>query len=200
MSLPSTQSKVQYILTSEDQALVVPFYFIENSHVRVVRTRNHVETVLTSGFDLSGAGDSDGGTLVLDGSQTVVGDRITIRRVVPLTQLVSYAPNDRFPASTHERALDRLTMIAQTIEEIAGRALIYGEGELVGVGNVLPGVSTRGGKVLGFTQAGALDLNTTLDEIRTLIIANPVDELTDVTDYGSVSDVVTSVADYGSIV
>jgi hypothetical protein len=91
-------------------------------------------------------------------------------------------------------------MQAQQAHEIAGRALLFGEGEKITTGNVLPGAVARAQRIVGFDAEGALDTTLGTEEVRRLIVANPVDELTDVTDYGSVSDVVTSVADYGSVV
>src|SRR3546814_5146473 len=38
---------------------------------------------------------------------------ISITRVVPLLQETDYLDNDEFPAETHERALDLLTMMVQ---------------------------------------------------------------------------------------
>ena len=47
---------------------------------------------------------------------------ITIVRVVPLTQETDYQPFDAFPAETHERALDNLTMQTQQLQEEVDRA------------------------------------------------------------------------------
>lgn len=201
--ISSETGKQQFVIASVVQALAVPFYFLANSHVKAIRSRvdeDDVTLVENLDYSLTGAGDEAGGTLTLLGSANLaVADRITVKRNIPLTQETSYAPNDRFPASSHERALDKLTMEMQQVSEVASRSLVFGEGELPG-GNVLPGATARADKLLGFDANGNLDLTVGLDAIRTIIIANPVDELTDVTDYGSVSDVVTSVADYGSIV
>ena len=41
---------------------------------------------------------------------------------VPLTQLNTYVPNDPFPAASHERALDKLTMEVQQLDEAIDRA------------------------------------------------------------------------------
>jgi hypothetical protein len=195
----SSTGKVQYVLTSGNQAVAVPFFFIENSHVRVIRTRAGVDEPLVSGFSLAGAGNEAGGTLTFTGLETQAGDRITIKRSVPLTQLVRYVPNDKFPASTHERALDRVTMILQQVLEQCDRALVYGEGEVVANNNTFPRVALRSGRIVGFDDDGNLDMTVLLDDLRTLIIANPVDGLTDVTDYGEISDAVDETADYGSI-
>lgn len=198
MSVPASTGKVQYILTSATQALAVPFYFIDNSHVRVVRTRSGVDVPII-GFTLTGAGNEDGGTLTLTGDGTAIGDRITIKRAVPLSQLVNYAPNDRFPASTHERALDKLTMLVQQMNEVSGRSLIYGEGEVVGAGNQIPNIVGRALKVLAFDDEGLVDVSLSLEALQRLIIYNPVDALPSVTDYGQISEAASSFADYGTI-
>lgn len=199
MSVPSSVSKIQYTLTAAAQTLAVPFYFIANSHVRVIRTRAEAETVLTAGYSLSGAGVLTGGTLTLDGTQTQAGDRITIRRALPMTQAISYAENDKFRAKTHERGLDEATMRDQQALETAERGMLYGEGEVLTSGNRLPAVASRKERVLGFDSDGRLDMRLTVDALNTLIVANPVAGLTNVTDYGSVGDPANNVADYGSI-
>lgn len=153
MSVSASTAKVQYTLVSASGALAVPFYFLENSHVRVIRTRANVETVLTTGFILSGAGVPAGGTLTLDGTQTAIADRVTIKRNVPLTQLSTYVTNDRFPAATMERNLDVLTMLVQQASEKADRALAFGEGETA---NPALSVVARASKVLGFSSTGAI--------------------------------------------
>lgn len=198
MSVTAGTSKVQYVLTSATQALFIPFFFVEANHVKVVRTRDGVDTVLGTGFAVAGAGNTAGGNLTLAGTHTQIGDRITIKRSIPLTQLFSYAPNDRFPASTQERALDLLTMLAQQVSETAGRALVFGEGELADDGNVLPNEATRADKAIGFDEDGDLDLTVSLQEIRRLILVNPVGGLLNVTDYGTLGET-TDVADWGTI-
>lgn len=156
----SSTRKAQYTLTSATQAVAVPFYFIANSHVRIVRTRDGTDTVLTGGFTLSGAGTEAGGTCTFDGTLTAIGDRITIRRAVPLTQLFDYAANDRFPATTHERALDQLTMMIQEQREITDRCLVVGETEVAP--NVALPLATRKNKILGFDANGAPQLQDPL--------------------------------------
>jgi hypothetical protein len=49
---------------------------------------------------------------------------VTIIRTVPMTQVVDYVENDKFPAGTHEEALDKLTMLIQQLNEMYARAVI----------------------------------------------------------------------------
>jgi hypothetical protein len=133
MSVPSTDSRIPYILTSGTQTVAVPFYFLDEEHLKVLKTVSGVSSVLTLGTDysVSGAGDEAGGSITFTGAATSAGNAITIKRSVPITQLVDYVYNDRFPAETHERALDKLTMICQSLQDQADRALRFGEGEML---------------------------------------------------------------------
>lgn len=44
------------------------------------------------------------------------GTNVTVDRVIPFTQQTDYVENDDFPAETHERGLDRATMLAQQVK------------------------------------------------------------------------------------
>ena len=60
-----------------------------------------------------------GGNVVFDaGSIPALSSAISIVLDLPLTQLVDYIEGDKFPAETHERALDRLIKIAQSYSEV----------------------------------------------------------------------------------
>jgi hypothetical protein len=147
--ISSTTSKVQYLLSSTTETLAVPFYFLENTHLKVIKTVDDVQTVLSLGthYTVTGAGVSAGGSVVLTGTGVAVGNTVTVKRSVPLTQLVDYVYNDRFPAETHEKALDKLTMICQFLQEQAERSLRFEDGE------VLDGtmqIETRKGKFIYF--------------------------------------------------
>ena len=71
-------------------------------------------TVLQLGLDYSAtAGETDAGGTVSLFEAPAVGDRLRIRRVTPQAQQTDYPATGSFPSESHERALDRLTMIAQ---------------------------------------------------------------------------------------
>jgi hypothetical protein len=81
-----------------------------------------------------------------------VGQRLVIRRVIPATQEVDYVAGDPFPAETHERALDRLTMLAQQGEEANARALVFPSGDTAS--GELPNAASRADRLLGFNSLG----------------------------------------------
>ncbi len=80
--------------------------------------------VQVSGFTVLLNGDQDsspGGDVTFDVAPAD-GENVNIVRSVPQTQLVDYVPFDAFPAETHEGALDKLTMLAQDIQELLERS------------------------------------------------------------------------------
>ena len=100
----------------------VPFRFLDDSHLRVIRTLGLVETVLVLGTDytVSGVGLATG-TVTLT-APLPVGQTLTVVRNVPATQEADYVPGDAFPAESHEEALDKLTMLVQQNTEELTRA------------------------------------------------------------------------------
>jgi hypothetical protein len=130
MAVQNDTSRIQYNgNNSTVNAYAIPFPFFENGHIRAVVTNSAgVDTELVfgsssiTGFTLTGVGNASGGSL-----RTVAAvpssSKVTIFRNVPATQTTSYQEGGDFPASSHERALDKLTMVAQQTERLAARAL-----------------------------------------------------------------------------
>ena len=100
----------------------VPFYFFTNQDiVVVVRDNNDVETVqtLNTDYTVTGAGNVSGGEILTTWA-VPSSSRVSISRVIEATQLTSYEEADAFPAKSHERALDKLTMLVQQALRGAG--------------------------------------------------------------------------------
>ena len=99
-------------------AFAVPFYFLDNTHLQIIRTQisTGVATTLalTTDYTVTGAGVGSGGTATMLVAPTT-DQRLSILRNVPFTQLAHYVPNDPFPAATHEQIVDQLTMEVQQI-------------------------------------------------------------------------------------
>lgn len=141
---------------------LVDFRFLEDAHLRVVHTdADAVDTTLTLNVDytVSGAGDETGTVTLTD--PLPVGERLTIIRSVPATQEADYVPNDRFPAESHEQALDKLTMLVQQNAEVISRALVVSESD-PSPSLVLPSVAARANRYLSFDNTGK-PVSTTFD-------------------------------------
>jgi len=130
----------------------VGFRFLANSHLQVIRTLASgldVTLALTTDYSVSGAGGSSGSVTLV--AALASGERLTIVRDVPFTQLADYVENDAFPAESHENALDLLTMQTQQLDEISARSLTL-PATVAGVSTELP--SPEAGKVIGWNADG----------------------------------------------
>jgi hypothetical protein len=142
----------------------VGFYFLENTHLRVIKadaSGTEVPLALSTDYSVTGAGLPSGGT-VTTVAPVAVGESLTILRDVPLTQETDYTQSDSFPAESHERALDKLTMGLQQVDELAERAIAFPASE--SVTTELPKASSRANRVLGFDSSGNPVLLTRSDD------------------------------------
>jgi hypothetical protein len=167
MSVPNTNSRIQYTLASATQTVAVPFFFLEEEHLKVIRLRAGVYTTLTlaTHYTTTGENGEAGGSVIFNGAGTAIADVITIIRSIPISQLVDFVYNGRFPGETVERALDRLTMVCQALSEVLGRTIRFEAGEVLDGEMELAG---RLGKMMSFNATtGALeytDVQAILDE------------------------------------
>jgi microcystin-dependent protein len=146
MAITSETSSIQYSgNNSTETAYTVDFPFFETEHLRVIVTdADGNETQLANGTDFAVTGTSITTTLPWDGTH-----RVTIYREVPVKQTTSYQEGGAFPAASHERALDLLTMIVQQVTRRVARSLAVSEAdEALGMMPVKPMT------VMGFDLAG----------------------------------------------
>ena len=152
MTVQTTASRADYTGNGTTTSFTVPFYFLDNTHLTVLRTQisTGIATTLalTTDYTVSGAGVGTGGTITCTTAPTT-DQKISILRNVPLTQLSHYVPNDPFPAATHEQIVDQLTMEVQQVNEIASRALqLAPNTSTAGVSTALPTPSAN--KLIGW--------------------------------------------------
>ena len=100
----------------------VPFQFLQDEDlVVVVRDISGLETTqaLHTDYTVMGAGDPNGGSIKTTWA-VPVNQIVSIVRMVEATQLTVYEEADAFPAKSHERALDKLTMLVQQALRVTG--------------------------------------------------------------------------------
>lgn len=139
MTVPSQTSRDQQNGNDVTTAFTVPFRILADTHIRVLATAAGVTTekALTTDYTVTrGASTTTITFLVAPASGTT----ITFLRSVPATQETDYVRNDPFPAESHEAALDKLTMLFQQLDEVAGEngRTIKIPPEVSGVSTVLP--------------------------------------------------------------
>jgi len=128
MSLSSTKTKIVYV--GDSSTLIFPYDFriLAKEHIEVLLEviATGVSTVLTvdSDYTVSGVGVATGGNITLLITAPAKTINLVLRRATPRTQETDWEENDPFPAETTEDALDKLTMIAQELQEQLDRALL----------------------------------------------------------------------------
>jgi hypothetical protein len=158
MTVSSSVNKVIYSGNSATVLFPVNYYFLENSHLKVIlRAADGTETVqaLTTNYTVTGAGNPAGGSITMF-IAPLIGTTLTILRNVPATQETDYLANDPFPAESHERALDKLTMLTQENEEIASRSIQIPQTDPVSTNIIVPKISDRASRLLGFGSTGSV--------------------------------------------
>lgn len=160
------------------------FYIFQDSDLVVVlRDKDSgAETVqtLNSDYTVTGAGNESGGNVVFTSAPSS-DYYVVIYREVDLTQETDYVENDNFSADSHERALDKLTMITQQLNEKISRAVLQNITETTPL--ELPELSS--GKYL-YTDGSALSwesVSTTNAEVFWV----------DASDYSSLSAAISAI-------
>lgn len=166
MTVPSSTSRDQQTGNGVTVAFTVPFRILDQTHLRVLLTvaGATVEQDLTTHYSVSGVGDAN--TTVTFVAAPPLLSTITFLRSVPLTQETDYVPNDPFPAESHERALDKLTMQVQQLSETQDRALTLPE-QVSGVSTVLP--TPVASNLIGWNSSATGLRNFTTAEIGTTL-------------------------------
>ena len=170
MTVPTTTSRADYTGNGATTAWTVPFYFLDPTHIQVIRTQisTGVATTLalTTDYTVTGAGVQAGGTVTTVAALTP-DQRLSVLRNVPLTQLSHYVPNDPFPSATHEQIVDQLTMEVQQLSETQGRALTLPANTASGVSTTLPFPVSN--SLIGWNGAGTALANFPLQAGTSLV-------------------------------
>lgn len=143
MTVTSATLSVSYDPDGSTVDFPIPFYFLKDGDIVATLGVGDagVDLVYGTDFTLNGAGNQSGGALTTLDVLAASSSPLTISRKVAITQGSAYQQNDPFPAKTTEKALDRLTMIAQQHDAIVGggdpsisRALLLGKYDAMGSG------------------------------------------------------------------
>lgn len=170
MTVSSQTSRVSYSGNGSTTAFAVSFYFLENTHLKVIlRAADGTETVkaLTTDYTVAGAGNLAGGTVTMNVAPAT-GTTLVIFRNVPETQETDYQANDPFPAESHERALDKLTMIDQQQQLELNQALKVPATDSPSISTQIPSSIDRAGTVLAFDETGAPIVGPDITSVETV--------------------------------
>lgn len=123
MTVPSATNK-SGPYTGNGVTTVFPYGFriLDAAHIQVVRTENDVDTILTTGFTVSGVGDAGGGNVTFSVAPTA-SQKITLIRNAPFLQETDLENQGAYYAETIEDALDLGVMRDQQLQEQINRSL-----------------------------------------------------------------------------
>lgn len=150
MAIASTTNRAVYTADGSQTAFPFPYLFYDATHLAV-----YVSGVVQStGYTVTGAGEDEGGTVTF-ATAPANNAQVLILRVVPLKQETVYGVAGAFPAKSHERALDLLTMIVQQLAEVDGRCIkLPPSSTLTEVNLPDPGSSANFGRGLRISASG----------------------------------------------
>jgi hypothetical protein len=176
MTVNTSTSTASYIGNGVTVGFPIPFYWLVDTDIKVSKkvAATGVVSVLTlnSDYTLTGAGNGSGGTMTM-AVAPAAGDSLYVERSVTIVQQTAYPTNGPFPASSHERALDRLTMIAQELKSTQALALVrdpLGSTYDLEAGTLInSGAAVQGGDVPNLTQVQTLVTATGSGIIPSLI-------------------------------
>lgn len=157
MTISTTNSRVEYTGAGTTGPFSFPYYFLEDDDLvvikRTIATGAEQTLVLTTDYTVSGAGVPAGGS-VTTVAAVASSYELVIFRDPDLLQGTEYPDGDRFPAASHERALDKLTMVAQRIKNLVERCFRLSDGDTSGASMILP--IDRANKYVAFDANGDL--------------------------------------------
>ncbi len=167
MTVTQQASKVTYAGTGQQVEFFVPFVFYDPQDLEVLKvTSDGSELIQVSDIDYTVySGDQNGAVTMM--SAPLDQERLVIVRKLPFEQPVDYRANDPFPAETHERGLDRLTLLCQQLDERLSRTFALSRGSASDP--TLPPVSA--GALIGWNAAGDGLENKTISLPEEAIIA-----------------------------
>lgn len=120
MTVSTTLNRVSYVGNGSTTVFAYPFKIFEDADLEVYL--NGVLQTLTTHYTVSGKGSLTGGNVTFLTAPPAAASVVIIRNL-PETQASALPANDKFPSTTVETALDKLTMLVQELKEVDQRTL-----------------------------------------------------------------------------
>lgn len=159
MTVSTTESRIGYNGNGATTAFAFPYRFLVDADLVVTLVRadtTQVVQTLNTDYTVTGAGDDAGGTVTMV-VPPATGQQLVIVRDVPLTQETDYISGDPFPAESHERALDKLTMISQRLNNLISRSIRLSDADLLVTSTILPAPSPGSSLIWNLTGTGLVN-------------------------------------------
>lgn len=109
MTISNPNSRDDYVAAAGQTTFQYTFKILDQAEVQVLV--NDVLKTLTTDYTVTGVAAENGGNVVFNAG-LAANDKVILSSNPPFSQLAAYPFNDKFPAATHEKALDKLTQLA----------------------------------------------------------------------------------------
>lgn len=197
IKMPDIEPLVRYLADGEQTVFAYPFPVFESGDVKI----EFDGAPQYGGFDVTGAGETAGGTVVFD-TPPADGVVVAIERRLPLRRLTDFLEGGDFSARAINNELDFLTAAIQQVSRDQSPMLRYAGSEAP-AGAVLPEKGLRANKVLGFDGDGnpvavsaegtmaAPDFTATGAGAQTRSSADKFGDVVSVKDFGAAGDGLT---------
>jgi hypothetical protein len=148
IKMPDVAPIVRYVANGVQTAFEYPFPIFASEDLKVYFNG----APQYAGFDISDAGNTNGGTVTFDVAPTN-GVIVTLERKLPLERVTDFLEGGDFSAQAINNELDYLTGSIQQVERAHGTMLRYSDHENPST-TVLPDRAARANKALGFDADG----------------------------------------------
>ena len=127
MTIASTTTKDIYTGTGALDTYDYTFKIFADTELTVtevlIADGTETELTITTDYTVSGAGDANGGSIILIAGNLPSTKELVIQRNIPLVQALDLVENDPEPSQSIEDQLDKLTMMIQQQQEVLDRAI-----------------------------------------------------------------------------
>lgn len=165
MTVSSTNYKNTYSGNSSTTVFAYTFRILDDDDI-LVQLKNTSTGVLTTktkttDYTVSGVDSASGGNITFVTAPTT-GNTVVLTRTMTFTQETDYNEYDTFPASSHETALDKLTMENLQLKENVDRTIRF-DAAVSGVSTTIVGTPAAYNTVQVNAGATALEFVTAVD-------------------------------------
>lgn len=163
MTVSTTQNRISYNGDASSTVFSFPYKFLATSDLKVYV--GGVLQIITTDYAVGTPSDSGANvTFVLPPATGVA--NIVIVREADLLQQAALKSNGKFPAETVEDMVDKVTLIAQRLEDKFDQSLVVPDDETLSA--TLPDQATRAGMYLSFDVNGDPEVVNAVVDINTV--------------------------------
>lgn len=195
MTVTTTEDTIHQTGNGVTNTVSYPYKFFAKTDLVVINTNlttlDETTLVLGTDYTIPNTSDAQGYPSGAEITLSVAPDsntRTTVYRNLPFTQGISYPEDDPFPAKTHEKGLDKLTLLCQQVLGYVNKALRFANTSTSTGVTVSQPIANRG---LKYNADGTQIIPTDEDPDEILPLAQAAAELAQ----AAVGNVPTPVAD-----